>query len=86
MIHKQKEFTSLTMPNWFMDVVTRCIENTDEILLRKFIVESERTSKLSYPSETKFNELFKELASNFGNENQTVKQEVSNGMEYKPLV
>jgi hypothetical protein len=68
MIHKDKAFATVTMPNCFFEVVTRCVDNTDEISLRKFIIESENTSLvIGRLTEDKFQELFKELVFNFGN-------------------
>jgi len=68
MIHKDKAFATVTMPNNFWEVITKCVENMDEISLRKYIIESENTSALTGRlTEEKFNDMFKELVFNFGN-------------------
>ncbi|MEW6507215.1 MAG: hypothetical protein AB1432_05660 [Bacteroidota bacterium] len=65
MISKHNEFTTATYPNWFWDVIVKCLKNADEIQIRKFIIESDHSSKLSIPDEDEFEKLFAELKNNF---------------------
>lgn len=65
MISKQKEFSTATYPNWFWDVVVKCLKNADEIQIQKFIVESDHSSKLNTPNEDRFQEFLAELIKNF---------------------
>jgi hypothetical protein len=54
------------MPNDFWEVVTKCVKNTDEISLRKFIIESEKPSPFAERlTEEKFLEMFEEFVKNF---------------------
>jgi hypothetical protein len=66
MISKNNLFATATYPNWFWEVITRCVQNTDEISLLKFIVESDHSSKANMPDEPEFEKLFAELKKNFG--------------------
>jgi hypothetical protein len=68
MIYKEKFFSTVTMPNTFWEVVTRCMESTDFVLLNKFLAECENSSFFTGQlTEEKFYELFKEFAFSFGN-------------------
>lgn len=65
MLNKQNDFATATYPNWFWYVIAKCIENTDEIHLRKFIIESDHSSILSIPNDEEFKKLFTELKNTF---------------------
>ena len=68
MLYKEVYFATVTMPNNFWEVVTKCVECTDSFLLKKFITLCDNASVLNDDlTEEKFNELFKQFVFNFGN-------------------
>lgn len=69
MVSKNQMFSTVTMPNDFWQVIIQCVKNTDEISLRKFIIESEKNSSFSERlTEEKFLEMFEEFVKNYRNE------------------